>query len=452
MLLPIHSYQDANANTSRLVNCYTMAAQKGARSPLVLRTAPGVVSFATCGSGPGRGVITFQDTLYAVSGNTLYRVSASGAATALGTVPGVQRVHMAQDGQSLVIVSNGNGYVWDGSTLAQITDPDFRTAGACAFIDSYIVFVEKDTGRFFGSDLLNAASYDSLNFATAEAFPDKLITLAVDHRQIALFGTDTMELWYNAGGSGFPFERSPNGVVELGIAAEHGVTQVDNSLVWLASDRTIRRLSGLTPQKVSQYGVEKALRGYARVDDCEAFSYTHEGQLCAVFRFPSAGATWVYNASVGEFHERETYPDTAWLVNDAAQCYQQVLVQNPQTGAIGTLSAASMTEWGNTLRPEWTYQPIYNKGGRVYQSEIVMECETGIGLSVGQGSNPQILLEYSNDGGREWIAHDARSLGAQGKYLQRVRWNRLGQSRNRVYRAWLSDPVPLIVSATELYA
>lgn len=452
MLLPIHSYADENASTSRLVNAYATQAPAGARGPVVVRTAPGIAAFATPGSGPGRGLHVFNGVLYAVSGSGLYRITPAGSAVLIGTVPGTEPVFMANDGASLVLSSGGAGYIASATSVDAITDTDFRQCGACAFLDSYIVFVERESGRFFSSNLLDADSYDSLNFATAEAFPDRLVTLAVDHRQLVLFGTDTTELWYNAGGSGFPFERSPNGVIELGAAAEFGVARLDNSVLWLANDRTMRRLSGLTPQKVSQFGVEKALRGYARVDDCRAFAYSVDGQLCAVFTFPSAGATWVYNASTGEWFERETYGYSGWTACDAAACYGKTFVQHADTGAVGVLDASVSTEWGGTLRPEWTYQPIYNAGARVYQSALTMEVQAGVGLSSGQGSDPRITLEASNDGGKTWLRAPTRSIGAQGKYLTRVRWDRLGQARNRVYRAFLSDPVPLTISATELRA
>lgn len=452
MLLPIHSYRDENASTSRLVNAYATQAPAGARGPVVVRTAPGISAFATPGAGPGRSLHVYKGLLYSVSGDTLYFVSPNGATTAVGVIPGTDRVSMADDGTTLVVSAGGNGYVTTGLAVTQITDSDFRPAGPCAFLDSYILFVERGTGRFFSSNLLDATAYDSLNFATAEAFPDRLVSLAVDHRQAVLLGTETTELWYNSGGSGFPFERSPNGVIEIGAAAEYGVTHIDNSVAWLANDRTVRRLSGLTPQKLSQFGVEKALRGYTRVDDCQAFSYTVDGQMCAVFRFPSAGATWVYNASSGEWFERESYGYDGWVVSDAVACYGKTFVQHADTGAIGVLDAATVSEWGAVLRPEWTYQPIYNSGARVYQSALTMEVQTGIGVASGQGSDPRITLEVSNDGGKTWGRMPTRSIGAQGKYLTRVRWDRLGQARNRVYRAFLSDPVPLTISATELRA
>lgn len=45
-----------------------------------------------------------------------------------------------------------------------------------------------------------------------------------------------------------------------------------------------------------------------------------------------------------------------------------------------------------------------------------------------------ITLDYSDDGGHNWSNKRERSLGAEGEYQQRVRFNRLGSFRQRVVR------------------
>ena len=68
--------------------------------------------------------------------------------------------------------------------------------------------------------------------------------------------------------------------------------------------------------------------------------------------------------------------------------------------------------------------------------------ETGIGLATGQGSDPQVMLRWSDDGGETWSNEHWRSAGKIGVYKARVLWNRLGSSRDRVYEITMSDPVP----------
>ncbi|GBQ34282.1 hypothetical protein HLH34_15355 [Gluconacetobacter azotocaptans] len=58
------------------------------------------------------------------------------------------------------------------------------------------------------------------------------------------------------------------------------------------------------------------------------------------------------------------------------------------------------------------------------------------------GADPQIMLDWSDDGARTWSARRLwRSLGRQGAYLTRLRWLKMGQARQRVLRLQVTDPV-----------
>lgn len=67
--------------------------------------------------------------------------------------------------------------------------------------------------------------------------------------------------------------------------------------------------------------------------------------------------------------------------------------------------------------------------------------ESGTGLAYGQGVEPYVWLQKSDDGGRTFGNERWATLGRQGVYRTRVRWNRLGAARNRVFRISMSDPV-----------
>lgn len=446
--LPIHSYalDSRPANNARLVNCYAEKAPAGGKGPVFLKLSPGVSPYATVGTGPGRGLLATREKLYAVSGTSLYQV-VDGTATVLGAIPGTGRVFLSANQSDVIVNVPGTGaYVWDGLTLTQITDPDFlaRSPGAVDFLDGYLVFVDEGSGQFFSSELANATDYDALNFATAEVAPDDLVTLATSQREVILLGQTTGERWYNAGSAGFPFARIPGGTFELGCVARHSTFTLDNTIGWLASDLTVRMLRGPTPTRISQHGVEAAIRGYARVDDCEAFTYTLDGHLCAVLRFPSVGACWVYDATTGEWHERETLGQDGWTVCDAAEIGGTVYVQRATSGAVGTLTPDAFTEFGDGIRFEAVFQGIQNEANqRLFHSRLELLGEVGQGLLTGQGSDPRVTLEYSNDGGQTFRALPTRSLGATGGYGVRVKWDGLGSARHRVYRLSGADPVPM---------
>jgi hypothetical protein len=86
---------------------------------------------------------------------------------------------------------------------------------------------------------------------------------------------------------------------------------------------------------------------------------------------------------------------------------------------------------------------------RVRHVAAQLAMETGVGLSSGQGSDPQVMLRWSDNGGHTWGNEHWVSAGQIGQYKARALWRRLGQSRNRVYEVSISDPVK--VALLDLY-
>lgn len=85
---------------------------------------------------------------------------------------------------------------------------------------------------------------------------------------------------------------------------------------------------------------------------------------------------------------------------------------------------------------------IMKENRRITYASFELDMEPGLGLTSGQGSDPQVALRYSNDGGKTWGPEIFRSAGALGKYGKRVRWDRMGQARRRVFEVSVSDPIP----------
>jgi hypothetical protein len=89
---------------------------------------------------------------------------------------------------------------------------------------------------------------------------------------------------------------------------------------------------------------------------------------------------------------------------------------------------------------------VLSSFNRIRVSLLYLDMETGVGLQSGQGSNPQIMLEYSKDNGRTWAAQRFVSSGLVGQYLTRVLWRRFGSTRDAVWRITQSDPVKFVIT------
>jgi hypothetical protein len=198
---------------------------------------------------------------------------------------------------------------------------------------------------------------------------------------------------------------------------------------------------------VSNHAVEQSIV-QATIAAGKAFSGSQFGHFFYVLTFPVV--TWVYDATTKTWHNRGTYGLDYWTAGFHAQAFGLVIVGNSASNQIGKLDPLVYDEWGETQRMSWTYQPVYAENRRANHDRMEIVLETGVGLTSGQGSDPQMMLDKSDDGGKTWDALPNKDIGNIGEYRKRVVWNRLGSARQRVYRAAVSDPIPVNVTDTLL--
>lgn len=448
--LPVHSYKlrSPSASSARLLNCYAERLPEDAKTPIIISRAPGIDRFATVGNGNIRGKHAAFGYDWIVSGNSLYRLDELGTSTLIGTV-GAGAVDMDHNTDTVVVVTAPDAYYYnkDTAVFGQITDADFTALGATdvEFLNNFLLFCNSDV--FFGADLGSATSFDALNFASAEASPDSIVGMKTDHAQAVIAGENTMEIWDNTPIPGFPFQRSVNGFVELGCFAGKTLQKLDNSVIWLASDYTIRRLQGNTPVRISTHAVEQFLTT-TTVSSGTAFTYTQDGHLFYVLSFLEG--TWAYDATTNEWHERKSYGLDYWRWKYQSTAFGKELVGDANSNVIGSITPLVYDEDGDTQVASWEYQPVYAQGQRAFHDRLEVVMETGVGLTSGQGSDPEMMMDYSDDGGLTWKSLPNKKIGAIGKYQARVIWNSLGSSRMRVYRGSVSDPVKFCVTDTLL--
>lgn len=65
---------------------------------------------------------------------------------------------------------------------------------------------------------------------------------------------------------------------------------------------------------------------------------------------------------------------------------------------------------------------------------------------------PKVMLQWSDDGGHTWSNEYWKSAGRIGDYLARVIFNRLGMSRDRVFRITMTDPVKWVITGARMDA
>lgn len=445
-------------SSQRCLNMFAEQQPSSAKTQVAVFGVPGLTQFSTCGVGPIRGMWNMNEQLFVVSGQSLYMVSETGTATLLGTgITGTNVVSMSDNGTQLIIVNGVGGYIWSSTSgFVQITDVDFHPANTVTFFDNYFVFNWADTNKFFISAILDGLDYDALGFASAEVQPDFTMAVVNQQENLLIFGRRSIETWYNSGDVNFPFARYDGATIERGLAASLAVVKEDNSVFFLGNDLIFYRLNGVIPVRVSTHAIETAWSRYTTVEDAVCFSITYEGHKWVFVNFPSASATWVYDIATNLWHERMSYNSNAtemgrWRGNVFVYCYGKNFVGDAYTGTVGYLDSSVYTEYGNPIIGELISPVFHADRHRVFMSKFELDMETGVGLTSGQGSDPQVMLSWSDDGGRTYSQlQQWHSLGQIGEYTKRLRWMRLGQFRQRVLKVIISDPVPRTVIANSV--
>ena len=377
--------------------------------------------------------------------------------TALGTGTGGAGTYTVSVAQT---VSSTTIYALNWTVLPS-TDGAFEGGVTVDISDNYFVYNKPNSQQFAASDLLSPIT-DPLSFGSKDGSPDDLVAIIVDRREVYLLGEMSSEAWLDVGATPFPFQRIQGSSTQQGIAASFSCARMGNSFAYVSKNNrgeaTIVRMNGYVPERISTHAVENTLVGQD-VSDAIAWTYQLEGHETYVVTFPSIGTnglTWAYDNTTGLWHK--------WLyTNDLNQferhrgnccCFfnQQVLVGDYENGKLYKLSLSQYTDDGQLVRRVRRCPHITTDLQRQYFAELQIQFQPGVGLSTGQGENPQAMLRWSDDGGFTWSNENWVSIGVQGNYYNRAIWRRLGWARDRIFEVSISDPVKAVIVSANLKA
>lgn len=455
--LTSYQHRSLPISAQRVVNWFAEQEPQDARSRMPLLPTPGLTRFATLASGPVRGAALMGSYLYVVSGTGVYRVDVAGASLFLGNIADGGPVSMANNGTQMAIVTpeTQQGWVATSTTVTQITDATFLSFGAVyvTSLDGYGIFVKPNSTQFFISNLKDMATYNALNLASAEADPDNLILGSAVGRELWLVGESSIEIWANTGAADFTFQRISGAFIKRGTAARNSFATIGSTPFWLGENRVVYKGNGAgPPQRISTHAIEQAIAGYSVASDARGWTYEQEGHQFYGLTFPTEGDTWVWDDMTQLWHERESEGYFTYRLVDTQTFAGATIGGDIRDGRLYIVDPEAYTEDGDAILRSATGMTMQQSGLRIFNQQLTLDVETGVGLTAGQGSDPQIWLQQSDDGGRTWSSEKWADLGATGTYRTRVQFSRLGTSRQRVYRWGMSDPVRTTLMAMDLNA
>lgn len=445
--------KDWAIDCQRTLNFYPQVVESG-NTPQVsaLLPTPGLVKRFEF-SGAIRGLYALNDVVLIVAGQTLYRVDKNDTVKQIGAITGTDIVYFSDNSVHVMIVGD-SAYRYDirQKTLTDIlisTGTGFLGASDVTLLDSRFVWTAPSSGQIQWSTLLDTST-TGLNYATAEAKSDNLVRTIAVNGQLWLIGEKTTEVWMSAGNPDLPFQRMSGAFIPTGCAAKNSVCVFGGGLVWLTSSdhgqSQIVLTQGYQTQRISNHAIEAEIANYERVDDAYSFAYQQDGHAFLMMSFPAAKKTWCYDATTGMWHERSYYNLTKYQ-HEHHRAMTHVffngehLVGDRSNGIVYRLCPDCSTDNLEPILRE-RITPVINPQG----SQLIFDAVELI-LQTGQQENtkPVIRLDWSDDRGKSWSKDRVLDFGAIGEFNKRTVFNRLGQSRNRVFRLRISDSNRLII-------
>lgn len=436
--IPILSgaYSDGNADfrVSYPLNLVPVVQAQGISNGY-LRPADGIVANGT-GPGLDRGGIEWNNVLYRVMGTSLVSISSTGAVTTIGTIPGSDRAIMVYSFDYLAIAANGSLYLYDGTTLAQNTDPDLGTVVDVVWVDGY--FMTTDGEFLVITELNNPFAVDPLKYGSSEIDPDPVVGLIKLRNEIYAVNRHTIEVFQNVGTTGFPFERIAGAQITRGSVGVNancmfldqiafiGGGMGEGIAVWLGVNGN--------SQKISTREIDIVLADYTEAQLAASFMETRTDRDHRQLLIHLPDKTLVYDGAASAAVQQPVWYCLssslsgvgAYRSSKLVYAYGRWNTGDTQSASFGYLVDDISTHWGQAVGWNFQTQIIYNESRGVVVHELELVALTG---RVALGADPQISTSYSQDG----VTYSQQKFihaGKIGDRSKRLVWLQQGAFRN----------------------
>ena len=414
--------------------------------------------------GPVRGAVEKDGRCFVIGGTKFAELFDGGVVSVLGTVdPDTRPACMISNGTAgnqVAGISGGKLYRYNTSTesyLGHVNDPDLP-ADILGLVhsDTYAIVWFRNSRGFMISSLLDLSAWDSGDIAERSQYVDNIVSIVADQKELQILGSETQEQWWNSGNSSFPFEPVPNALSLQGSAATHGACLVGDSPYWVGKSPTgmgpiFRTRGGYTPERISTHWVERRIQALALLSDAYAYSYEEMGHRFYVLTFPNADVSLAFDEAVDplvawsewSYHNPYSSQRESVLGRCHVFAFGKNLVGSRRDGTIYEQTLDAYDDAGDAIHATRRFFGPWKEGALLTIPEARLHAQVGVGLTTGQGADPQVMLRKSSNGGRTWGPELWRGLGAIGEYGTQVVWRRMGQAREPAWELTYTDPTVL---------
>lgn len=323
-------------------------------------------------AGQGRAIFSWEDHVWAVFGDTVYKDGVALTTNTLATTTG--KVYFQPTATSLLLQDPTVGNIYeiaesDTALPSPEADPDIPTPQypGIEVLDTFVFVCSREASSnngIFNSEAGDATTWLSTSFLTPEIKPDDVVRLGRHINYIVTVGEDSVEFFRDAGNTtGSVLNRIDGYVTLLGAPAGSGdcYENIDDEVYFIAQSdnggRFVAKYRSLTPERVSNQAVEEALDAEGTdISDAYAYTIRFNGNNFYVLNLPTtANKTFVLNITDGMWSEWSsvvTASENFFNIRDATLHQGATLLQDLTSGEVYTLDNTAFQDDGEDIYVE----------------------------------------------------------------------------------------------------
>jgi len=435
--------RDGQEANTRLINGYAeqMGVDQDGKAPYVIYAAPGLTRWDSGNFiGIDRGSIALDaSNLIYLLGNQLVKFDAAGAPTVYGAIVGSGRAIMARNRAGtpqIGIVTQSYGYyVLTGTSLVQPTEANLPPPNSITYLKGNFFFGIPD-GRMFASPQESATGISALSTDTANSDAGGIVRVFAHAGYLYAFGPRSFEIWQYTGDTPFPIAPTQQ-YINLGLLSASSLAETDKGLIWVDHKGMVRFGQDGGAIRISTHSVERAIGKLTLAEKTTLVGSicTFEGHECYVLA--SDSWTWMYDIYMQRWYQRKSYGQDRWLASAFTWFNDEYICGSNVNGRLYKLDMSSFKEDSTNYVLEVWCENSHNFPNAALTDALNVDVVSGVGsLDSDETTDPHLIVDFSDDGGKTFQGERLAPLGAMGNYRQLIRtgcWGRLSQ-KGRIWR------------------
>ena len=344
------------------------------------------------------------------------------------------KANTASGAAGFVMKSTRDAYYFDAGVLTKITDVDYPdpTVPGVEYLDGYFFVMDAD-GVIYNSDLENPASWNALNYITAEAESDSGVAISKHQNYIVALKDYTTELFYDAANAtGSPLSPYGNTAIQIGCAHGRSVAKIDGGIAFMSRSKSEGRSvhyfspESFAPVEIANEDVQRIL-GAATLTNVYSYGIRIDGHPLYVLTLKDDNLTIVFDFAT-KLWSQWTYRAAAAAVTLTNLTQTSKIATATKAGHVFsdgdvvTIAGATPSGYNGTYNVTVTSSSAFT----FPVSDALSSPATGTITATGTTETYFPFLYFTANGGNNYLLHenngkvyhfDSQFLDDDGQYI-----------------------------------